>query len=121
MTPPLSAAASPLVEGPVVVIVLDGVGLGDGGPADAVALARLCLMQWLSPAFPTGAYAYSQGLEQAMAEGLGALIKDMQTRKGRLEHSGERIRQLRPSLDVERNQALQAFVLSILSKKGESQ
>jgi 2,3-bisphosphoglycerate-independent phosphoglycerate mutase len=40
MTPPLTAAASPLVKGPVVVIVLDGVGLGDGGPADAVALAR---------------------------------------------------------------------------------
>jgi urease accessory protein len=29
----------------------------------------LSLIQWLSPAFPTGAYAYSHGLEQAMATG----------------------------------------------------
>jgi urease accessory protein len=36
---------------------------------DTVALARLCLMQWLSPAFPTGAFAYSQGLELRMADG----------------------------------------------------
>lgn len=32
--------------------------------------ARLTLLQWLSPAFPTGAFAYSHGLEQAIAEGL---------------------------------------------------
>lgn len=31
--------------------------------------ARLALWQWLSPAFPTGAFAYSSGLEWAMAEG----------------------------------------------------
>ncbi|GLK62572.1 urease accessory protein UreF [Paracoccus kondratievae] len=31
---------------------------------------RLSLIQWLSPAFPTGGFAYSHGLEQAMAEGL---------------------------------------------------
>ncbi len=30
---------------------------------------RLSLMQWLSPAFPTGAFAYSHGLEQVIAEG----------------------------------------------------
>ncbi len=29
----------------------------------------LSLVQWLSPAFPTGAYAYSHGLEVAMAAG----------------------------------------------------
>ncbi|TQS73193.1 urease accessory protein UreF [Rhodobacteraceae bacterium] len=29
----------------------------------------LSLVQWLSPAFPTGAYAYSHGLEQAIAAG----------------------------------------------------
>ncbi|PYF09533.1 urease accessory protein [Rhodobacter viridis] len=29
----------------------------------------LSLVQWLSPAFPTGAYAYSHGLEQAVAAG----------------------------------------------------
>lgn len=31
--------------------------------------APLSLMQWLSPAFPTGAFAYSHGLEQAVAAG----------------------------------------------------
>jgi hypothetical protein len=31
---------------------------------------------------------------EAMAEGLATLVKDMQTRKGRLEHSAERIRAL---------------------------
>jgi urease accessory protein len=30
---------------------------------------RLTLMQWLSPAFPTGGFAYSHGLEQAIAVG----------------------------------------------------
>lgn len=30
---------------------------------------RLRLVQWLSPAFPIGAFAYSQGLEQAIAGG----------------------------------------------------
>lgn len=29
----------------------------------------LKLVQWLSPAFPTGGYAYSHGLEQAIADG----------------------------------------------------
>lgn len=32
-------------------------------------IAPLSLMQWLSPAFPTGAFAYSHGLEQAVAAG----------------------------------------------------
>lgn len=31
--------------------------------------ARLTLMQWLSPAFPTGAFAYSHGLERVIAAG----------------------------------------------------
>lgn len=31
--------------------------------------ALLTLMQWLSPAFPTGAFAYSHGLERAIAAG----------------------------------------------------
>ncbi len=30
---------------------------------------RLSLMQWLSPAFPTGGFAYSHGLEHAISEG----------------------------------------------------
>ena len=29
----------------------------------------LTLVQWLSPAFPTGAYAYSHGLEAVISEG----------------------------------------------------
>ncbi len=33
------------------------------------SLDRLSLMQWLSPAFPTGAFAYSHGLEQVIADG----------------------------------------------------
>lgn len=32
-------------------------------------LDRLTLIQWLSPAFPTGSFAYSHGLEQAMVDG----------------------------------------------------
>ena len=38
-------------------------------PTDAAA-ARLLAVQLLSPAFPTGAFAYSSGLEWAMAAGL---------------------------------------------------
>lgn len=34
-------------------------------------LSRLTLIQWLSPAFPTGGFAYSHGLEQAMTDGVG--------------------------------------------------
>jgi urease accessory protein len=30
---------------------------------------HLTLVQWLSPAFPVGSYAYSQGLEQAITDG----------------------------------------------------
>jgi urease accessory protein len=30
---------------------------------------QLTLMQWLSPAFPVGSFAYSQGLEQAITDG----------------------------------------------------
>ncbi|PCD77099.1 urease accessory protein UreF [Pseudothioclava arenosa] len=37
--------------------------------AEADDLALLRLVQWLSPAFPTGAFAYSHGLEQAIASG----------------------------------------------------
>lgn len=36
-------------------------------PSDPAAL--LSLVQWLSPAFPTGAFAYSHGLEQAISTG----------------------------------------------------
>ena len=35
----------------------------------AEATDRLRLTQWLSPAFPIGAFAYSQGLEQAISAG----------------------------------------------------
>lgn len=36
---------------------------------EADPLVLLDLMQWLSPAFPTGAYAYSHGLELAVSQG----------------------------------------------------
>ena len=40
-------------------------------PADGIAATGLVrLMTWLSPAFPTGAFSYSHGLEQAVADGL---------------------------------------------------
>lgn len=35
----------------------------------AEVISLLGLVQWLSPAFPTGAYAYSHGLEQAVVAG----------------------------------------------------
>ena len=38
-----------------------------GAGADAAAI--LTLMQWLSPAFPTGAFAYSHGMETAIQAG----------------------------------------------------
>jgi urease accessory protein len=38
-------------------------------PTDPSGPALLQLVQWLSPAFPTGAYAYSHGLEWMMASG----------------------------------------------------
>jgi urease accessory protein len=41
-----------------------------GGTVDAEAL--LILAQWLSPAYPTGAFAWSHGLEAAVAMGLVA-------------------------------------------------
>jgi urease accessory protein len=37
--------------------------------AAAVTADRLILAQWLSPAFPVGGFAYSQGLEAAIASG----------------------------------------------------
>lgn len=39
----------------------------------------LTLMQWLSPSFPTGAFAYSHGLEQAIADGLVSNDASFQT------------------------------------------
>jgi urease accessory protein len=44
--------------------------------------AALTLMQWLSPAFPVGAFAYSHGLEQVIADGL---VTDADTLHGWLE------------------------------------
>jgi urease accessory protein len=40
----------------------------DAAAAEAADLVRLA--QWLSPAFPVGGFAYSQGLETAMAQGI---------------------------------------------------
>ncbi|MEL7212543.1 MAG: urease accessory UreF family protein [Pseudomonadota bacterium] len=38
----------------------------------------LTLTQWLSPAFPLGSFAYSHGLEQAMADGVVQNAADLQ-------------------------------------------
>ncbi|HEY0212065.1 MAG TPA: urease accessory UreF family protein [Paenirhodobacter sp.] len=38
-------------------------------PEHGATLGLMRLMQWLSPAFPTGAFAYSHGLEQAVVAG----------------------------------------------------
>ncbi|MDT0682742.1 urease accessory UreF family protein [Roseicyclus sp. F158] len=40
--------------------------------------ARLSLVQWLSPAFPIGAFAYSSGLETAVAEGAVGSAADLE-------------------------------------------
>lgn len=51
----------------------------------------LTLAQWLSPAFPTGAFAYSQGLEQVVADGVvhdGATLE--QWLRGVLQHGAGR-------------------------------
>lgn len=41
--------------------------------------AHLALLQWLSPAFPTGAYAYSHGLEREIATGTVADAAGLET------------------------------------------
>ncbi|HEY0275753.1 MAG TPA: urease accessory UreF family protein [Paenirhodobacter sp.] len=41
----------------------------DSGAGQRATLDLIRLVQWLSPAFPTGAFAYSHGLEQAVAAG----------------------------------------------------
>ncbi len=38
-------------------------------PTDPAGLALLTLAQWLSPAFPVGAFAYSHGLDAAVTDG----------------------------------------------------
>lgn len=50
--------------------------------------ARLSLIQWLSPAFPTGAFAYSHGLEQAMSEGIRSPAAVAGWVAGILHHGG---------------------------------
>lgn len=45
-------------------------------PRDRLVLAMLRLQSWLSPAFPTGSYSYSHGLEWAVEEGA---VHDLQT------------------------------------------
>lgn len=41
----------------------------EAAPAPSAEAALLCLVQWLSPAFPTGGFVYSHGLETAIAAG----------------------------------------------------
>jgi urease accessory protein len=49
------------------------------GMAGAEALARLRLAQLMSPAFPVGSFAHSQGLEAAIAAGAVASPADVET------------------------------------------
>jgi urease accessory protein len=53
-----------------------------------MSLDLLRLTQWLSPAFPTGAYAYSQGLEWALGPGGIADAKGVQRWLARMLESG---------------------------------
>jgi len=46
-----------------------GRGISMSTPEITDPTALLSLVQWLSPAFPTGAFAYSHGLEQAISAG----------------------------------------------------
>lgn len=54
-----------------MITALAGIATGRGSfmSTPEAARALLSLVQWLSPAFPTGAFAYSHGLEQAVAAG----------------------------------------------------
>lgn len=47
-----------------------GMTMGPGGFMPMVEVDRLRLVQWLSPAFPVGSFAHSQGLETAIAKGV---------------------------------------------------
>jgi urease accessory protein len=47
-----------------------------GGTVDTKALLRL--MAWLSPAFPIGGFAWSGGLERAVADGLVSNARDLE-------------------------------------------
>ena len=47
-----------------------GTGTASMSPEPAAARSLLRLLAWLSPAFPTGAFAYSHGLEAAVEAGL---------------------------------------------------
>ena len=47
----------PAVPGPVVVCVMDGVGIGRGDPGDAVFMARTPTLDWLAANAGTGTLA----------------------------------------------------------------
>jgi urease accessory protein len=55
---------------------------------DPAALARMTLAHWLSPAFPTGAFAFSHGLEQAVASGAVVDADGFRAWLGDLLHHG---------------------------------
>lgn len=48
----LKKAAFPGVEGPVLTIVMDGVGLAPAGEANAVAAANTPTLDWLMKTYP---------------------------------------------------------------------
>ena len=54
----------------------------------AMTTDALTLVQWLSPAFPVGAFAYSHGLEAAVAEGWVATPEDLEAWLSDVMHFG---------------------------------
>lgn len=58
---------TPMPISPIVMAERDTAPETDSAVLDAEALALL--HAWLSPGYPTGAFAYSHGLEQAIADG----------------------------------------------------
>lgn len=54
----------------------------------AEAIDRLRLIQWLSPAFPIGGFAYSQGLETAITEGQVRTAADVESWISAILHHG---------------------------------
>ncbi len=66
--PALAPEGSPAPRHPPEGVVIPGLAANDP-PSGLLTPGLLSLVQWLSPAFPTGAFACSHGLETAIADG----------------------------------------------------
>ena len=83
---------------------MDGTRIPAADPSDAL----LALVQWLSPAFPTGAFAHSHGLESVIARGTVHDAPSLRNwLQGLLEHGSARqeaallAAALRPGADLD--------------------